>query len=113
MSGTGYVVNNGNYTNRDLVSIFPAYEAFRIPISTSLTSVSDSVTLTKNSTSSTTYTVLATYENGTNGSAWTNDQASSNLNNIVIRPKTASSFTYNFTKAAGLYDGFLNFLVIY
>lgn len=110
---TGYVVNNGNYTNTDLNSIIPKHETFRVFVSTTATSVSGTVYLRKNTTGQTNYVVIATFENGTNPSAYITQTATQNINTINIRPRTAGSFVYNFTKGSGLFEGYINFLVVY
>lgn len=111
---TGYVCNNTNYTNQDLSSIFPAYEAFRVFVSTTALNSTNTITLTKNSENSTTYTVLVTLENGTNGAAYSIDEASQNVNTIFVDNKTASSFRVILTKPSGpLFEGYVNVLVIY
>ncbi len=111
---TGYVCNSGSYSNRDLSTIFPAYEAFRVFVSLSTGTWFNDFTLTKNSEGSSTYTVLLTLENGTNPSAYTIDQASQNVNTLFSELKTATGFRVLLTKPAGaLFEGYVNVLVIY
>lgn len=114
---TNYEVDNSNYNNKDLSTIFPCFETASVTVSNNDEDNDGTITLTNNKTGTDDYKVFATYfynkPNGTSGT-YNKYDASTSAHSIITCSYTSSSFTWAFTKSTGdNWNGGINFLIIY
>ena len=113
---TNMVVNNGNYSNKDLSQIFPCYEIFTAVVNNSTGNITLNFTLTNNKTNTINYYVFPSYYyiGTSSGSTYGPHDASIAANSIMVYQQTTTGFQILFNKNVDkIWNGGINCFVIY
>jgi hypothetical protein len=112
---TNYLVNNGNYVNKDLTQIFPTFEQ-----GSSLnfhffpnTGCEGTIYLSNNKTNTTDYYIIPSMEWISGTGAQQVYDAIKGINSIMIWDKTSTSFNWSMYNNTYDWIGNINFLIIY